>query len=61
MTTGNVVIPTAGLTGQKGEPKCDQMINPVDPVIQSDLNNYVICGKRGGKPFKDALRPDTQN
>ena len=33
-------------------------MNPMWPVVMTDLGGYRVCAKRGGKPFKDAVRVD---
>jgi len=35
-------------------------MNPMWPVIMSDLGGYRVCSKRAGLPFKDAVRVNEQ-
>lgn len=32
-------------------------IKGIPPIKENKFNNYKICGKQGGLPFKDAKRP----
>ena len=36
-------------------------VHPLYPVLQTELNNMYICGKRGGEPFARAVRPNSDN
>ena len=32
----------------------------VEPITMRDLGGVIICGKRGGKPFIEAVRPNSE-
>ena len=38
---------------------CANKIEARDPIKMADLEGVKICGKRGGKPFVDAIRPNS--
>lgn len=38
---------------------CANKIEAQEPIKMADLDGVKICGKRGGKPFVDAIRPNS--
>ena len=40
--------------------KCTLRVEAVDPITMRDLGGIIVCGKRGGKPFIEAIRPNSE-